>query len=140
MKKGLFLLTSFVLVLIPNLTMSQCMDEKLKTTCSSLLDSFIFVKSFKVNSGSTEYSYVFSKGTMYMITVCDEAEEKGNKMVVELYDRAHKLVASSFDKKTGKHFAKIGYPCSATGVYYMKYSFKGGKTGCGVSVLGFKRK
>lgn len=138
MKKGIFLLTSFVMILISNITMSQCMDEKLKASCSSLLNSYIFVKSFKVNTGSTEYSYVFSRGTNYVITVCDEAEAN-NKMVVELYDRAHKLVASSFDKKTGKQYAKIGYQCSATGVYYMKYSFKGGKPSCGVSVLGFKR-
>ncbi len=126
------------MVLSSNISLSQCMSDKLQKDCSSMLDSYIFVKSFNVNE-ATEVSYVFSKGTQYVITLCDEASSDNEKMVVELYDRQHKLVASSYIKKTNKHYAKIGYPCNATGVYYMKYSFQDGSAGCGVSVLGFKR-
>lgn len=116
--------------------MAQCDKDGLKNECSGKLDDFIFIKSFDIQSSKKEYSYVFSKGTTYMITCCDESA--GKKMVVELYDRDHKLIAKNFNEKKGQYFSKFGYQCQATGVYYMKYSFPDGDD-CGVSVIGFKK-
>lgn len=123
---------------------SQCTDEDFLDGCASLLDTYTFVKSFNVNMEGTKggaeqsFSYVFSKGTTYMITVCDQ-NSAGKKMIVELYDRNRKLVGISYNKKTKKHYTKIEYPCLATGVYYLKYKFEDEKASCGVSILGFKK-
>ena len=126
---------ALAILLMGGSSTAQCDNSALKSECSSLLNSFIFVKSFNVSKAS-EFSYVFSKGTTYVITCCDPAAD-GKKMVVELYDRNRKKIASNVVK--GKYYSKIGYPCGATGVYYMKYSFQGGASGCGVSVIGFKK-
>jgi hypothetical protein len=85
-----------------------------------------------------EYSYVFSKGSTYMIIACDQQKE-GERMIVNLYDRNHKLIVSSYNKKTKTFYPDIIYPCSATGVYYMEVTFEGSKGGCGVTILGFKK-
>lgn len=124
---------------------SQCQDAKFLDGCASLLGDFTFVKSFEIDksrikkTGTVEYSYVLSKGTDYIITGCDQAQS-GGKMIVELYDRNRKIIATNFDKRNKKHYPKMGYTCSATGVYYLKYHFQKNKYDCGVSVIGFSKK
>lgn len=116
---------------------AQCDEKKLKKECYEKLDNFIFIKSFNITEGETTFSYVFSKGTTYLITSCFQDTE--NKMVVELYDRNKKLIATNYYKKKDQFFPKIGYQCTATGVYYLKYYFRDQNNTCGTSVIGFKK-
>lgn len=143
MKKNiLFLLMLFLSCIKAG---AQCDDEKFLDNCAALLDKFVFVKSFNIEQVKSkagegiEYSYVLSKGTSYLITICDQAEN-GNRLILELYDRNRKLIVSSYNKKDKKYYPKIAYPCAATGVYYLKYRFEGNKESCGVSILGFDKK
>lgn len=121
---------------------AQCSSDAFMDNCSNALDEFTFIKSFEYANPKAgakgEYSYVFSKGSTYRIIVCDE-NIAGNKMIISLYDRNHKLIASNFDKASKKVFPSLSYPCSATGVYYIEYSFQGDKAKCGINILGFTK-
>ena len=86
-----------------------------------------------------EFSYVFSKSTTYKLTVCNGKEDPNTMLVVKLYDRNRKLVATNYDRRTKKNYPSIGYECKATGVYYLSYSLEGSDGGCGVSILGFNK-
>lgn len=120
---------------------AQCQSDEFLDNCASKLESFTFIKAFNVElkkGAKEEFSYVFSKGSSYIIIVCDQ-NISGQKMVVNLYDRNHTLIASSYNSKTKTHYPDILYPCSATGVYYLDASIEGDKDGCGVTILGFMK-
>jgi len=131
----LFLAFSF------NIT-SGCDPEALLKNCASDLDDFVFIKSFPVeikkSAEKTEYSYVLSRAITYRIVVCTQ-NENDKKMVVNLFDRNKKLIASNYLKSSKKFFTTINYECSATGVYYVEAFFEGDKKGCGLNILGFKK-
>lgn len=129
-------------ILVTGVVSAQCSSDAFMDNCSNALDDFNFIKSFEYSNpkggAKAEYSYVFSKGSTYRIVVCDE-NIAGNKMIISLYDRNHKLIASNFDKASKKVFPALTYPCSATGVYYIEYSFQGDKAKCGINILGFTK-
>ena len=82
---------------------------------------YTLIKSFEVDGkGGTkakiEFSYVFTKGTKYLVNVCGGADTPDG-VVVTLYDKYRNKVASNmFD---GQVLKAISYPCSATGIYYI---------------------
>lgn len=116
---------------------AQCDNEEFLDNCSAKLNDFKFVKSFEANK-KTEFSYVFSKDHNYLLTVCDDASGNKGKMKVNLYDRNHKLIMSSYSRAKRKYYPMLSYKCSATGVYYIETEFSGGNA-CGVSILGYKK-
>ena len=130
--------------LIPQYPYSQCFTDTFMDKCASSLGAFTFMKSFNIELGKatgqvkSEQSYVLSKGSKYLIIICDQ-NINGNKMIVSLFDRNHKLIASSFNKKSKKHYHTLSYPCTATGVYYIESSFETDKGGCGVNIIGFNK-
>lgn len=134
----------FSLIIISSTSyFAQCSSNTFYDDCSTQLDKALFIKAFSISTSdmkkgekSVEYNYVFSKGTTYTITSCDI---ESNKMIIELYDRNKKLIASNYDKTKRKYYPKIAYPCSATGVYYLKYKFKSDSDACGISMLGFSK-
>ncbi len=150
MKHLLTGMTTLLLMAITLPSIAQCDDEAFLDNCAQRLDDFTFLKAYKLTekeikdgkkTKGVEYSYVFSKETMYKLTVCDN-KESDSKMIVNLYDRNRKLIASNYDRKTKRSYPSIGYKCKATGVYYLTYNFKGADDswdGCGVSILGFNK-
>jgi len=119
---------------------AQCNAETLSTQCiPKLASGYNFLKSYKIEKGGkeyVEYSYVFTKGTQYMINVCaPSANAQG--IVVTLYDSQRNKVASS--KVNDQYISAIAYPCNTTGIYYIQYSFDDTTGACGGSALGFKR-
>jgi uncharacterized protein (DUF2344 family) len=104
-------------------------------------DGYTFLKTYKMEQVGleTEYSYVFSKETNYMIAVCSSSGSEAT-VKVTLYDATRKEIASNFDKKSGKLYSVMAYQCKATGIYYLKYTPVNQKVSdCCVSVLGFKK-
>jgi hypothetical protein len=119
----------------------QCQTDEFLDNCASKLEDFTFIKAFNTEMtkpGNEEFSYVFSKGSSYMVIVCDQ-NLTGNRMIVNLYDRNRKLIASSYNSKTKTYYPDLLYPCAATGVYYLEANFAGAKGGCGVTILGFMK-
>ena len=126
-------------VLLSQYSYAQCNTDDFLDDCASQLDTYTFIKAFntalKPGAGSKqEMSYVFSKGSEYILVSCDQ-NNKGGKMIVSLFDRTHKLVASTYSAQMKRHF-----PCMATGVYYIEFKFEADKGGCGVGILGFSKK
>jgi hypothetical protein len=119
---------------------SQCNADALSSQCiPKLAAGFNFLKSYKIEKGGkdfVEYSYVFTKGTQYMINICAPGQNTDG-IVVSLYDSNRNVVASS--KVNGQFISAIAYPCNTTGIYYIKYTFDGSTSYCGGSALGFKR-
>jgi hypothetical protein len=119
---------------------AQCNAENLSTQCiPKLATGFNFLKSYKIEKGGkefVEYSYVFTKGTQYMINICT-AGANTDGIVVSLFDSNRNKVASS--KVQGQFISAIAYPCATTGIYYIQYTFDGSTAYCGGSALGFKR-
>ncbi|HMI67428.1 MAG TPA: hypothetical protein VK517_15405 [Cyclobacteriaceae bacterium] len=120
----------------------QCNSDNFSNACiPKLAGGFNFLKSYKIDGegGSkekVEYSYVFTKGTQYMINICANGQATDG-IVVTLFDSGRNKVASS--KINGQFIAAIAYPCNATGIYYIQYTFDGSASHCGGSALGFKR-
>lgn len=118
----------------------QCNSEKLATDCiPKLLEGFNFLKSYKVDGvakDKVEYSYVFMKGTQYMINVCANGTSTDG-VVVSILDKDRNKVASS--KINGQFVSAINFPCNASGIYYIQYTFDEPSSHCGGSALGFKR-
>lgn len=140
--KKLFVLALSVFLLSASEGTSQCNAENLSTQCiPKLVGGFNFLKSYKIDgAGGTkdkvEYSYVFTKGTQYMINICAPTQPTDG-IIVSLYDSNRNKVASS--KINGQYINAIAYPCNATGIYYIQYTFDGSASYCGGSALGFKR-
>lgn len=119
---------------------SQCNPDNFANACiPKLASGFNFLKSYKVDGevkDKVEYSYVFTKGTQYMINLCANGAATDG-IVVSLFDSGRNKVATS--KINGQFITAIAYPCNATGIYYIQYTFDGSASKCGGSALGFKR-
>jgi hypothetical protein len=138
--KKLFIFIFTVFVLSGLEVIAQCNSESLSTQCiPKLATGFNFLKSYKIEKGGkdfVEYSYVFTKGTQYMINICAGGTNTDG-IVVSLFDSNRNKVASS--KVNGQFISAIAYPCATTGIYYIQYTFDGSTSYCGGSALGFKR-
>jgi hypothetical protein len=119
---------------------AQCnADEYVNTSLSTLPAGYNFLKSYKIagepDLEKIEFSYVLTKGTQYALSLKD-----GNaslSTVVTLYDAKRNKVASS--NINGQVVAAMVFPCNATGIYYIQYTFSKDAKRCAGSALGFKR-
>jgi hypothetical protein len=120
--------------------LEQCNSESLANECVPKLSTgFNFLKSYKVDGTAkdkVEYSYVFTKGTQYMINLCSNGTPPDG-IVVNILDKDRNKIASS--KISGQFVSAINFPCNATGIYYIQYTFEDPSGHCGGSALGFKR-
>ena len=120
----------------------QCDAASKMAKCAPSPESgYTLIKSFEVDGeggskSKIEYSYVFTKGTKYLINVCG-GEETPDGVVVTLYDKYRNKVATNF--VDGQVLKAIAYPCTATGIYYITYTFQESEQYCGASTIGFKR-
>lgn len=142
MKKLFYsIITAFLFFVAGNVN-AQCNSEEYTNSCiPKLASGFNFLKSYKIDGqgGSktkVEYSYVFTKGTQYMINICATGESTDG-IIVSLFDSNRNQVASS--KFQGQFLSAIAYPCNTTGIYYIQYTFDNSTKFCGGSALGFKR-
>jgi hypothetical protein len=138
--KNSFVIVVTLLVLFSLEVKGQCNSEDLSNQCiPKLQDGFNFLKSYKIEKGNkehVEYSYVFTKGTQYLINICAPGPSTDG-IVVSLFDSNRNRVATS--KMNGQYVSSIAYPCATTGIYYIQYTFDGSTSFCGGSALGFKR-
>lgn len=143
MKKLTLSLTLLTFILAASSRLAgQCDSDGLSNACiPKLAGGFNFLKSYKIDGeggkkDKVEYSYVFTKGTQYMINICASGTSTDG-IVVTLFDSGRNKVASS--KVNGQFIGAISYPCNATGIYYIQYTFDGSASHCGGRALGFKR-
>ncbi len=143
MKKLIYLFITTIFLTVFSLESSaQCNADGFSNDCiPKLSGGFNFLKSYKIdgvggNKKKVEYSYVFTKGTQYMINLCGEGAN-ADGIVVSIYDSKRQKVGTSVYK--GQRATAMAYPCNSTGIYYITYTFDGSNKYCGGSALGFKR-
>lgn len=119
---------------------AQCnSDDLVNGVVSSLPVGYNFLKSYKIEGEpdleKIEFSYVLTRGTQYTFILKDRNPSLGT--VVTLFDTKRNRVASN--KIGNETVSAVAFPCNATGIYYIQYTFLPGSARCGGSVLGFKR-
>jgi len=138
--KTLFICTIFSL-LITVTSIAQCNTEAISLSCNSKLAGFTFLKDYKLDAkkakdGVIEYSYVFSKETQYMLSVCG-----GNSLIpkieIVLMDSDRNVLARN--KENNKYYSGIAFKCTKTGVYFMTFNITNSSEACAVSALGFRK-
>jgi hypothetical protein len=118
-----------------------CDSNALANGCMARLTSgYNFLKNYRIEGSVggkevVEHSYVFAKGTQYMITICANGQATDG-IVLTIYDADRNRMASS--KIDGQYYGSITFPCNATGIYYLQYTFDKSNTYCGGSSMGFK--
>jgi hypothetical protein len=130
MKTKLFL--GFSLIISSYFLKAQCVSDN----CNSKLGTFTYLKTIYIDNTKLQdkpnmVTYLFSKGSTYMVLCCDQAI-KGSRLIVNVYDKEKNLIATNKQKK------KV-YPCSATGIYYIESFYEDSKDPCGVNILGFSK-
>ncbi|GHN00266.1 hypothetical protein WSM22_17550 [Cytophagales bacterium WSM2-2] len=119
-----------------------CNPDGFASECIPKLSTgFNFLKSYKIDGeggakDKIEFSYVFTKGTQYMINLCT-GETPPDGIVLTMFDSSRNRVITN--KVNGQVLTAISYACNATGIYYLQYTFDGSANKCGGSVVGFKR-
>ena len=124
---------------------SQCDSNQIsEASIKEIPTDYTFLKTFKIDGqgGSkdkVEYSYVFSKDTNYSINISALGAEGSNTdgIIVSMYDAKRHRVATNF--VDGNIYSVIQYLCSATGIYYITFTFQNSTNYCGGCALGFKR-
>ncbi|MCC5920970.1 MAG: hypothetical protein LAT68_12365 [Cyclobacteriaceae bacterium] len=144
MKNLSYTLALFLFVLIFNITdiKAQCNAGSFaEKSISKIDDGYTFLKSYKIDGqggglDKVEQSYVFSKDATYQLNITADGNETDG-IIVSIYDSNRSLKMTSF--ANGKFYNKVEYPCNATGIYYITFTFKDSKNHCGGAALGFKR-
>ncbi len=139
------IITALVLALLFNLggvaiikAQSQCNpDQYTEKGIKKLEQGYTFLKSYPISGeNGKQYSYIFSQGTSYLITLANNAtDSKG--IYITLYDSENHEIASSY--QNGKFYPAVAFNCSKTGIYHLKFTFQGSKEHCGAGVLAMKR-
>ncbi|HEX2968660.1 MAG TPA: hypothetical protein VHO46_06110 [Bacteroidales bacterium] len=135
-----FIFFMLSLLLFPLSSSGQCDYGIFPADCSFSLGSYNYIRSYTVQArprkkAVEENTYIFTKGSTYRMIAC----AGDGKMTISLYDKDHNLIATTFDQTEGKNFFELQYPCSSTGIYYIKTSLEGARAGCGLCVLGFSK-
>lgn len=144
MKKyfGALMMITMLTTSMPQIIKGQCETDEFLDRCASNLGTYNYIKTFITQTSSKkktnpESLYVFSKGSTYKIIAC--LGDPGGNMIINLYDKNHNLIASTYNEETKKHYSELQYPCPVTGVYYIRTTFEGIKEGCGMCILGFSK-
>lgn len=143
MKKILFSISLILIVSVFFSTKgySQCNDDLLGT-CMPKIGKSKFLKHFPIRlkeskSGApiekVKFKITLSKGNTYNFMICN-AQEFPGKAVINLY-QGMRLVATSYDQSTKKHYPGVTYNCSTSAIYNLTFNFEDGKEGCAVGIM-----
>jgi hypothetical protein len=105
---------------------------------------FKLIKDYRVSisSGSpsdppSEFFMISLKsGLKYRLLPVNNPDNK-TKMIMSIYQNEKKIVllATSFNKTTGKHFPYVDFNCKTTGTFALFFEFEGAAKGCGVGMF-----
>ena len=105
---------------------------------------FKLIKDYRVvlSSGSPSdppsqfFMISLKSGLKYRLLPVNNADNK-TKMIMSIYQNEKKsvLLATSFNKTTGKHFPYVDFNCKTTGTFALFFEFEGAAKGCGVGMF-----
>jgi len=140
MRKNIYFLLSLLTISI--MSFGQTTDPLVSNCVMNAGANARYLKDFRIQlgrattKGEMRYKTNMSlwKNTKYRFTLCNSEDSKG-QLILNLKDDTNKIVASSYDQKTGKTFQFIDFLCNKSGVYLLYYDFTGGEQGSGVGVV-----
>lgn len=118
---------------------AQCGDDLLKQALKEMGDSQ-YIRDFSVElikdkkdmkTGYVKFSVVMNSKTQYKFNIVNGTTNP-EKVVLQLFD-GEEMKASNLYK--GKLYNEFQWVCHKTGVYNIRFSFKGGAEGCAKSVM-----
>ena len=105
---------------------------------------FKLIKDYRVSlsSGSPSdppasfFMISLKSGLKYRLLPVNNPDNK-TKMIMSIYQNEKKsvLLATSFNKTTGKHFPYVDFNCKTTGTFALFFEFEGAAKGCGVGMF-----
>ena len=140
MKKYIFFFLSLMTISI--MAFSQTSDPLVSNCVMNAGANARYLKDFRIQlgqaatQGEMRYKANMSlwKNTKYRFTLCNAEDSKG-QLILNMKDDTNKIVASSYDQKTGKTYQFIDFLCNKSGIYQIYYDFTGGQQGSGVGVV-----
>lgn len=124
-----------------SLAKAQCNDE-LAGKCMPDIGNYKFLKSFPVRLKETKkgapletvkFNVTLNQGVTYKIVACNASEFPG-KAVISL-NQGMKMLGTSYDATTKKHYPGIIYQATSSGIYSLSFYFEDGKEGCAVGII-----
>ena len=135
-RNAIHLAGMFIFSLTVAATDFDCSEEASKICMGNISKGFNYLKSYPVSfpseKGYQEFSYVFTKGTIYLIKLC---QANGKPVEQNIFDNSRAKVGTN--KISGSTIEAISYTCSATGIYYIR--LYGDTQYCGNCLLAFSR-
>jgi hypothetical protein len=144
MRKKIYFL--FSLLTISIISFGQTTDPLVSNCVLNAGTNAKYLKDFRIQLGkaTTQGEMRFKanmslwKNTKYRFTLCNSEDSQG-QLILNLKDDTNKIVASSFDQKSGKTYQFIDFLCNKSGIYQIYYDFTGGQQGSGVGVVSMIR-
>lgn len=108
---------------------SQCYYTNVDLyTCENTLGYFKFLKALGSNTGKwdqgkkqaeIEFSYIFSKKTIYKLVLCDSSNCRITDFRLDFYDDNQKKKVRGSSEINRKFSSQILIHCQVTGIYYL---------------------
>lgn len=104
------------------------------------LGAYSLIKDYRINmkAGEDTPNFMISlkAGLKYRFLPIQNPDNK-KKMILSIYMNQQKgmMLATSFNKATGKHYPNIDFACRTTGSFYIFFEMEDGEKGCGVGMF-----
>ena len=90
------------------------------------------------NPPVARHTLALHKNIHYRFTICNSEKYPG-KGIIRIYDTKG-MLATNYNKKTGKIYNSVDFYCKKSGPYIVYISFKDGEPGMAVSILSYVKK
>jgi len=137
----------FILVLVTALySFAQSGDPLVAKCVTNAGSTARYLKDFRIQLGKRtsgeEFRYKATmslwKNTKYRFTMCN-ADDSDGQLIMNIRNEEDKIVAFSFDQKTGKSYGYIDFVCNRSGIYEIDFDFTGGESGSAIGVVSMIR-
>ncbi len=137
----------FILVLVTALySFAQTGDPLVAKCVTNAGSTARYLKDFRIQLGKRtsgeEFRYKATmslwKNTKYRFTMCN-ADDSDGQLIMNIRNEEDKIVAFSFDQKTGKSYGYIDFVCNRSGIYEIDFDFTGGESGSAIGVVSMVR-
>jgi len=121
---------------------AKCTGDEEYAVGLGSLGAYSLIKDYRVNlnggdpAPSESYMISLKSGLKYRFLPVSNPDNK-KKMIMSIYMNQQKgmMLATSFNKATGKHYPSIDFNCKTTGTFYLFFEIEEGEKGCGVGLF-----
>lgn len=146
-KRGYFILAFIIIGALVSFVSSplggsKCTGDEEYAVGLGNLGAYSLIKDYRINLKSGDpapnenYMISLKAGLKYRFLPINNPENK-KKMIMSIYMNQQKgmMLATSYNKATGKHYPTIDFACRTTGTFYIFFEMEDGEKGCGVGMF-----